>query len=162
LADMTATIASGSTDAATRLLAPAASTCDGLRSGNFRLVDVAGGRLDGVTRFDASTLGYGLPDGTTGALVDEGSCRCTTPSGDATLLFSARSGFGALVSVPDNRPSFVLLGIPDQAIAVAELAGTWNYVTYMITTAAGTFAPTYGSFSIDAAGNLSNAISCVN
>ena len=162
LGNLTAAIETGSTDAATRLLQPAAASCDGLRSGGVRLVAPAGARTQGVTQFDATTLSYVLPDGTTGTLTDNGGCSFTTADGTAVLI-STRSGFTAAVAPPRNgNPPFLFFGIPEQTILLPELAGTWNYVAYLTTTAVLALKPTTGYFSLDAAGKAGNNFSCVN
>jgi hypothetical protein len=159
LQDVVIALASGSTDAAQRLLEPAATGCDGLRSGAFRLVVPTDSRLYGVTQFDAATLGYTLPDGTSDHLIDTGTCSYSTPNGD-TLLF-AKSGFLALV-VAGKAPALVI-GIPEQSVGLSELAGTWNYVAFLadVTAATPQLVPTNGYFTLDAAGKISQHFACV-
>ncbi|MGE5117916.1 MAG: hypothetical protein ACM3N6_15645, partial [Betaproteobacteria bacterium] len=109
LQDLITALASGSTDAAKRLLEPVATTCDGLRSGPFRLAVPSDSKLYGVIQFDATTLVVTLPDGTTAQLVDNGTCSFSTADGN-TLLFS-KSGFAALV-LASKTPSLIL-GVPE-------------------------------------------------
>ncbi len=159
LGDLTGAIASGSTDAATRLLQPVAPGCAGLRSGGIRLME--SDSLLGVTQFDATTLGYVLPDGTSGTLTDNGGCSFT--AADGTVVLFARSGLIAVVTPAANgKPSAAFLGIPDQSIALSELAGSWNYVAYTPNASATALTPSTGYFNLDAFGKVSNNFACIN
>jgi len=103
------------------------------------------------------------PDGTRGTLTDNGGCSFTTSDGATVLL--AKSGFAVVVTAGGNgKGPALVFGMPEQQIAPAELAGTWNYVSYVadLTAAAPTLAPLNGSFTLDGAGRASANLACVN
>jgi hypothetical protein len=116
-----------------------------------------------VTQFDATTLQYTVPDGSTGTLTDNGGCSFATADG-STVLWS-KSGFAAIVAARSNgNPPALVFGMPEQDVALSELAGTWNYVAYLadLTVPVPALSPSNGYFTLDGAGRTSANFACVN
>ncbi len=156
LAALTTTIASGSPAApanpstaeavtlpADLLLKPKAATCAWLASARYRLVKQAPSPASTVTAvdtvdFDAPTLTFRLPGTQTvvDTLTPNGNCRFSTPAG-ADIVVSpagvlvARATIGAdddSVAISARGTTRTIVGLPVQDIAVADVAGIWNYI----------------------------------
>lgn len=123
----TAVASSDATPASiTTMLAPAASTCTGLKSGQYHALDKSLATITEAAQLvtvDAAKLTIALNSGTF-ALTDAGNCHFTSSVAD---FYFAKSGVG--VAVPtDNKVPVVL--VPSQKTAVSEFAGTWNILWY--------------------------------
>ena len=157
LAALTTTIASGSPVAtpavasseptlpADLLLKPKASNCASAASTSYRLIKQAPSPTSTVTAvdtvdFDAPSLTLRLPGTTTvfDTLTPNGNCRYTGSSG-ADIVVSpagvlvARATLGADdtgVATSARGTTRMIVGLPVQAIAVADLAGTWNTASW--------------------------------
>ncbi len=125
------------------LLRPKAANCASLASGRYRLVKQAASPGDTVTAlelmdFDAATLSFtsvaNPADGF--SLVANGNCRYTLQNGpqDQVLVspagvLVARVGIGAdddTVALSVRGTTRLIVGLPVQTVAVADLAGNWN------------------------------------
>lgn len=107
-------------------LAPAASTCAGLKSGQYHALDKSLPTITEAAQLvtvDASKLTIALNSGTV-ALTDAGNCHFTSSVAD---FYFAKSGVGVAVPM-DNKAPVVL--VPAQKTAISEFAGTWNILWY--------------------------------
>lgn len=112
---------------AAQLLAGAAPNCNALRSGAYRVVFAGpNGGVDRVT-LDAPTLTLTGSDGAVEALVANGDCRYTVPSGGDLLVTQA--GLGVVRSREGPGGSH-LLGVvfPEQVHPVSVTQGEWNLI----------------------------------
>ncbi len=109
------------------VLAPAASDCAGLKSGRLRVLDFASTENFLIT-IDAAAL-TATSDGTTITMTKNGACDYTLNDGSATRALVARSGLVVLVT---NSGADVAtgLGIPEQKLDVAAMAGRYDRVQY--------------------------------
>jgi len=141
-----ATYSSAASLPAELLLKPQASNCSALRSGSYRVVKLAPslttGASDAVTtteimNFDASTLTATWADGESTVWTGTGNCSYNVTGGNFEAFVSqagvivVRAHVGAddtSTSAPDTMRIVVML--PKQDIAVSELAGTWNVLSW--------------------------------
>ena len=149
----------GSPAAVETVIQPRAANCAGLRSGSMRAI----GMLETdpafrtqVIQVDAGTLAVRESDGSISTFTDNGSCEFGTPYG--TLLVS-RGGFA--VFRPTMASGGVSILIPEQKLALAELAGTWNALEYSRDVATKPFEPFGDYFTLDAAGKVVSSFTCV-
>ena len=153
LAALTTTVANGSPVAnpavgtadpslpAELLLKPKAANCASIASGSYRLIKQAPSPSSTVTAvdtvdFDAATLTLRLPGTQTvvATWTANGNCRYTSGDG-ADIVVSpagvavARATIGAddtSVAASARGTSRMVVGLPVQTMAVADLAGSWN------------------------------------
>lgn len=154
LAALTTTIAAGSPAApapsptaseatatlpADLLLKPKAANCTSLATGSFRLIFQAPSTGSTVTAvdtldFDAPTLTARVAGQNAVTWTANGNCRYTTPDG-AEIVVSpsgvvvARVNIGATdtrVAASARGTTRVVVGLPVQTIALADMAGTYN------------------------------------
>ena len=140
------------------ILQTSATTCAGLRSGRYRAINP--GETDPVfatqvIQIDATALTVKQSDGTVGTLTDLGNCAFDTLEGTLLVAPSGFAVFHSSVSAFENA-----LLIPEQTIALSELAGTWNFVSYDRDASTLPFKPTTGYFTLDAAGHPSSNFTC--
>ncbi len=158
LADLAAALVAnpGSPAAIQTALAPAASSCPGLRTLPVVFVGLGGFTTATV---DSATLavtydGNVLPPAT---LTDLGNCRFGSTSG-STSLVSASSV--SAIRVPAGGGNFAMaFGIPRQELPLSALAGTWNFVAYISDNGA-PFGPAHGSVVLDGAGRFTAFSGC--
>ena len=144
------------------ILQTASAACAGLRSGRYRTIDPLGTDLafnTQVVEVDAVALTVKESDGLLNTLVDTGNCSFGL---DGNTLLVAQSGFGVF------RPPAALssgkgfsIAMPEQALALSELAGTWNYVSYYRDAPIQPFMPSAGYFTLDPTGKVSNNFECI-
>ena len=124
------------------LLKPKAANCASLASGSYRLIRFAASPGSTVTavetfNFDAPTLTFsnGNPADTF-TMTPNGNCRFSIGT-DADIVVSpagvmvARAFIGSnddTVAVPARGTTRMIVMLPVQTIAVADLAGTWNLI----------------------------------
>lgn len=164
LADLGAAInANGSAPAVVQtLLQPVATSCAGLRSGKYRLLDTAMNGVDAATplvTIDAVGLKYTDAAGTVKPLAAEGGCLFSLDSG-AIKAYVAPSGAAVLRYPVSQTLSRAALLLPEQAVPVAELAGNWNILTYGSETAGTAPVPGYSTETIDATGKTTAGADC--
>lgn len=113
------------------LLKPAAAGCAALRSGSFRAATLANG-LTRVSRMviNASTPAITNADGTSTKLLANGACRYTLDDASKSELVVSQSGV-LQMRVPDGATFVVAIAIPEQLHDLAEMAGVWNYASYL-------------------------------
>jgi hypothetical protein len=124
------------------LLKPKAPNCASLASGSFRVIKLAPSTGNTVTAvdtvdFDAPTLTMTVP-GSPGSTVwtANGNCRYSTPDGAdvvvspaGVLVARANIGLDDTSVAPAARGTTrMVIGLPVQSIAVADLAGNWNAI----------------------------------
>ena len=127
------------------LLKPKASNCGSAASTSYRLIKQAPSPTGTVTAvdtvdFDAATLTLRLPGTTTviDTFTPNGNCRYTGTGGSDIVvspagLLVARATIGAddtSVAASARGTTRMIVGLPVQAIAVADLAGTWNTASW--------------------------------
>ena len=142
------------------ILQPAAASCAGLRTGTYRNIDVTGGHSE-LLKFDATALTVTFPsDGAVDTLTDDGGCQFTAGAGGSepgTVLFN-KSGVAIVRDGPAGSPAPAEVIIPEQTIALSELAGSWNALGYELDGA--TYKAAAITFSFDAAGKGSAGAEC--
>ncbi|HEX3140150.1 MAG TPA: hypothetical protein VHQ87_08855 [Rhizobacter sp.] len=147
------------------LLLPKAENCAALRSTNYRLIKLASSAgTSGVSAIEtmsinAATLTATFGDASTTTLVANGNCRYTLPDlqGEAMVSPAGVMVIRALVGADDDsvgvndRDKFhMILGLPVQsALAVGDLAGSWNFIGMNRETTA---TPSGGTLTITASG----------
>ena len=180
LAVLTTTIANGSpsstgntgtTEAASLpadlLLKSKASNCASLASATYRLIKMAPSPGSTVTAFetvdfDAPTLSLRLPGTTTvvATFTANGNCRFSSNTG-ADIVVSpagvmvARAPIGLdddTVALSARGTTRMIVGLPVQAIAVADLGGNWNAIGWERNDANTAFEETGYTFSVAGTG----------
>lgn len=166
LSDVTTTlVASGGTAAPLlTLLQPASATCAGLRSGRYRAINPSEPNpkwANHVFQFNADTLKTTFWDATSATLVDKGGCSFT--DGGTTQLLVTRSGVTVARNTPTATPTQTAVSVilPEQTIALSELAGTWNAMGYVRATALGPLKPSNAVFTLSATGQFSAGSDCL-
>jgi len=165
----------GSTGVATLppalLLKPQASNCAALRSADYRLLKIAPslttGAADPVTAavtmsFDATTLTATFGPNDTQTLTAAGNCQYTTPDGgDVVVSPSGVIVVRTFVGADDDTTSDggkvrMLIAVPVQSIAVAELEGDWNLLDWDFESA-GVQAPHADVIHVNASGAVTSS-----
>ena len=162
LAELTAAVAAGAP--VQTIVQATSSSCAGLRSGRYRVVDPAATDPAWATHIEtinAATLAVTHPDNTTGTLTSTGGCTFTGADG-VTAILVAKSGVAVarspLPAPSTSRTTAILL--PEQTIPLAELAGTWNLLSYNRDNGTAPYAPGQSYFTVDASGKFSNGFEC--
>jgi len=142
------------------LLQPVAASCAGLRSGSYRAINPNESDpawANHVFTFDAATLTAKFFDNSTMLLADQGNCVFSADT--STLLVSKSGAIVALdaVSATQNTVSII---IPEQTIALSELAGTWNVLSFERASAGAALKPSSATFTLDATGKFSAGSDC--
>jgi hypothetical protein len=148
------------------LLQPAAANCAALRTGTYRIVmPVLGAALSsqyGLATINASALSIARPDGSAGTLVANGACRFTdadlSTGYSADIVVSQAGVLLARYTAGGIARNFI--GLPEQAHALADLAGNWN-LAGMSPNGLVDVAVT-GSATLNSAGLLSAVVACQN
>ncbi len=163
LADVTtALVASGADSPAPvlTLLKPVVATCSGLRSGSYRAINPNESDpawANHVFTFDAATLTAKFFDNSTMLLADQGNC--VFGAGTTKLLVSKSGAIVALDAVSDTQNTVSII-IPEQTIALSELAGTWNVLSFERASAGTALKPSSATFTLDATGKFSAGSDC--
>ncbi|MCA0175330.1 MAG: hypothetical protein LCH73_03425 [Proteobacteria bacterium] len=167
------TLAQASTPAGTSLvpsLPPAlllrapASGCASLRTGSYRLVLAHDGTSTPATEriaVDAAAMTLVNERGDTMPLTDQGGCRFTANQ-DAGLSAELAVSAAGLVAVRWGTPVGFRAGVmlPEQTIALADLAGEWNNIAMDRTDADNTPHLTRVTITLDAGGLLTTLSHC--
>ena len=139
------------------LLKTAAANCPALRSGTYRMIHPQAGTnladQHGKFTIDAATLAVVNDDGSPGTWVANGTCRYLDDNGQSDIVVSPAGVLLVRYIDTDTSPATrkVLVGFPEQAHTLAELAGDWNTIglehieggsTYFGRAATGTFTAT--------------------
>lgn len=152
------------------LLRPKASNCNALRSTNYRIVKLTTSSVaDDTSAFtaiemvtiDAVNLTATFArDGEVMTLTPNGNCRYTLPEGDAMVspagvmvLRHMVGGDDDSVGAGDRGANRLMIGMPVQTLALADLAGNWNFIGV---DREATAMPVSGSLTIGAAGEVTN------
>jgi hypothetical protein len=168
LSALTAAIAAnpGAPSVITAPLAPAAADCAWLKSGKYRMIEPF--ESDPLLRsyvitIDAVAKTAKLPDGTTASFTSNGACQFTSDSPEETIRIMV-SQAGALVVYSDFKPPQtgrdITIGLPDQTLPLAELAGTWNIAGWG-PIAPASFVAATAELTFDASGNATAASACL-
>lgn len=153
---------------------PAAAHCASARSGSYRLFDpylgssLYQGRVEKIS-LDAATMkmSYSTDNYTVTASAVAGKpCEFTTSDGAKTWVFSP-SGVHVMrlnLSQPGGGSSSQMwIGLPEQTVALADLAGTWNSVEYEnvgVEGFAGSYRNSYAAVTVDGTGRISAGLDC--
>ena len=164
LADVTAAVVAnpGSTAPVTTMLQPAAAGCASLKSGTYRALDLLAGDAgdNWKIQIDATALTVAYPDGTSEVLVDQGGCHFTLVSDEPASIYVSKSGVSVVRDGADTVPATPVLVLPEQTIAVSELAGTWNVMSHERGDPGEPTIPLALTLSFDANGNLTGGAEC--
>lgn len=161
LSEVATAVATSTGDGATTVnstlataLAPASSSCAGLKSGAFRVIDFDGGTSQIVT-FDASALT--ATDGSASFALTPGASACDFTLTGGTRMLVARSGLAVLLdgSGPSGSVSVV---VPEQELDLAALAGVYNRVQYGASFDAS--VGDFGTVTFDGAGRNTASVNC--
>ena len=140
---------------------PFAANCSALRSGRYRIVSLesspTGQFATDTATLNATTLVAANSDGSTDTLVPNGNCRFTN-AGGADIVVSAAGVLG----IRSGGSGHARVGFPEQAHALADLAGTWNKLGFNTTVNGGPFAVDAATATIDAAGAVSAISYCAD
>jgi len=118
------------------ILSPAASSCAALHSGNYRVInpyETDPAWKHHVMALNAATLTATFHDGSSVTLVSNGDCKFTIDNTDFTdTVLVAPTGILVVYSQSKTTPSLrtMTVGLPEQALPLSELAGTWNTVDW--------------------------------
>ncbi len=151
----TSTVGSStSTSTVTTVLAAASSECPGLKTGTLRMIDFNDGWNDKIA-VDATALTV-TAGGTKYTLTKNAACDYTVNDDVSTRVLVARSGMAVLLQGTGTGTGGVAgVAIPEQALDVAALAGTYDRVQYGTT-----FDPEVGDFGTTVfASNGANGLS---
>jgi hypothetical protein len=143
------------------LLQPAASGCAALHSGNFQALDPYSSSAP-VTRVkvDAASLKVTDAKGSVKSWTSDSACAYSTDGG-ATKAYVAKSGIIVVRYPESSTVSRTMLLLPEQALPLAELAGTWNIAAYGADTAGGFTAPSFSVETLDASSKVTAGADCV-
>lgn len=143
------------------MLQPSHPSCAGLRTGTYRDIDVAGGHSE-LLEVDAAALTVTFPsDGAIDTLSADGGCQFTAGSGsEAGTVLVNKSGVAIVRNGPVGSPAQAEVIIPEQKIALAELAGTWNAFGYESDGPGDPYKAAVITFALDAAGQGSAGAEC--
>ncbi|WP_370637423.1 hypothetical protein [Cupriavidus sp. AU9028] len=136
-------------------LQPASASCAGLRTGAYRMINLAIGGISQTVALDAQTMTISVPGETesgTLPITPEANEACRFNVDGLSALVS-RSGITVINAASMGAPPFLML--PQQTISIAELAGDWNGLGFEAET--GELAPTRITLKIDANGVISGA-----
>lgn len=156
LAELSEAVASNAGAEAIRTaLQPASASCAGLRTGQYRMINLVAGGFSQSVALDADAMTISVT-GETGSgtlsITPEANEACRFNVDGLSALVS-RSGITVINGAPFQVPPFLML--PQQSISLAELAGDWNGLGFEAET--GTLAPTRITLKIDAKGVISGA-----
>lgn len=147
------------------LLQPVASSCSKLRSGVYRVLDPGNtANPYGRVKINAVEMNYGDASGVGGTLPmlaspDDGSCVFTL-NGGRTKAYVSAGGLIVLRDAPVGEPAGAALLIPEQAIPLAELAGSWNLGFWGRGSPDGIDSAAYGTQTFDATGRTTAGADC--
>lgn len=146
------------------LLKPAAANCAALRSGAYRVVlfeTAAAGQYatDKVT-IDAAALIVTNGDGTTNTMIPVGTCRYTNAKGGEFVV--SQAGVIAIRAPNDAGAYRNGIAFPEQAHAVAELAGDWNSLGFERNTTTGSYAADAATVTLGSDGKVSALTYCAD
>lgn len=171
LAELTTAVAtSGDTAAPVQtILKPAATSCAGLRSGNY--VAINPNETDPawqahVFALDAATLTATFHDASSVTLTDDGGCAYSVADDgiSSTKVLVSKSGLAVsrdtFTSGVNAGKTDVGVVIPAQAIPLSELTGSWSLVDYFRDTGMTSFVPGRGLLTVDAAGKVTAYMAC--
>jgi hypothetical protein len=128
LADVSAAIAANPSAPAPvqTILQPAATSCAGLRTGAYRLVELTS-NLSEVVQIDAAAMTFTNADGSSEPIFDQGNCRFTvTEDANPGVLTVSKSGVAVVRDGGGGTLGKAMLLLPEQSMPVSELAGTWH------------------------------------
>ena len=100
------------------------------------------------------------PDGTSEVLVDQGGCHFTLVSDEPASIYVSKSGVSVVRDGADSVPATPVLVLPEQTIAVSELAGTWNVMSHERGDPGEPTIPLALTLTFDANGNLTGGAEC--
>ena len=151
---------------------PAAAHCASARSGNYRLFSVRPyaiyrGRIDRVI-LDATTMTRIYPEDPYSDVLSAVAgkpCEFTAPEGENSFVFSASGVFVdrySFSAVNGSSPAQMLIGMPEQTVALADLAGTWNTVGYENdgSNSPAPYKNSYATVTVDRAGRITAGLDC--
>lgn len=143
------------------ILKPVVSSCAGLRSGSYRSLNPNESDpawANHVFTFDATTLTATFFDASTATLSDKGNCVFGI---DTTQLLVSKSGAVVALDAVSATQNTVSIIIPEQTIALSELAGSWNVLSFERASAGAALKPSTATFTLDAAGKFTAGSDCV-
>jgi hypothetical protein len=149
------------------LLKPAASHCQALRSGSYRMVLPAKGSAlaeqTGTITVDAQTLSVTYTEGSPGTWTP-GSDTCHfTDDGGKTDMFVTQAGVIVARYTNDDGASYAVgIGLPVQTHTLADLAGTWNASGLSENDAGTAYTAVTGTVTVNDAGVVSGVTWCQN
>lgn len=158
----------GEFDPVRTILAPAAATCSGLRSGRYRLIrlyETDPLRQAAILEIDAVALAAVDTDGAPRTLTADAGQPCQfslARPGETNTLIASQAGILVVYTQSTTSDArAVALGLPEQVLPVSELAGTWNSARWAPTAspAPGRVA-TAGVTVVDSSGAVTASSSC--
>jgi hypothetical protein len=173
LAEVSSAVANSATSSAPAqtILQPATTSCAGMRSGKYRVLNPHEAGHDGthlahLISVDAKTLKAADDldvDHTPIAITADAAsaCKFTLPGafGPSTVLVS-KSGLTVMLAPSSTGQMRTSIVLPEQSLPLSELAGIWNFLQYKRDSATAGFAPASGTATIDAAGKLVSGTDC--
>jgi hypothetical protein len=111
-------------------------------------------------QIDATALTVAYPDGTSEVLVDQGGCHFTLVSDEPASIYVSKSGVSVVRDGADTVPAAPVLVLPEQTIALSELAGTWNGMSHERGDPGEPTIPLALTFAFDANGKLTAGADC--
>lgn len=143
-------------EVAKRLLQPATSRCAGLRSGRFRVLNMNGETVDeaaSVATLDALALKFTDARGqTTSLATTDQVCQLVARGSDRAVYVDA-SGLAMAHGEADG----VSLLLPEQNVALADLAGQWNVIAFQ---GEGSLSSYHGTMALDDTGKVTAETEC--
>ncbi|HSV58962.1 MAG TPA: hypothetical protein VLJ19_08705 [Variovorax sp.] len=142
------------------ILQPAAASCAGLRNGNYRTIQVTTDHYERV-RVDSAALTVTYEsDNAVDTLTDAGGCQFGIGGAEPETLLVNKSGVAIMREGAPDSPAAVEVIIPEQTIALSELAGTWNALGYESDGPDDPYKAAAITFTFDAAGQGSAGAEC--
>ncbi|HQR71136.1 MAG TPA: hypothetical protein PLE54_11070, partial [Burkholderiaceae bacterium] len=172
IAQVTASIAQNPTAPAVvaRVFAPSAADCKWLKSGKYRVIsrDESDPKFRfELVEFDAKALNVKSADGNTYSFTSDGSCQFQltklNPNDDTVKLIVSSGG---VILIDDEEPNgrrHLQIALPEQALPIAELAGTKNFAAWVPANIpiAGRAAAVNVEVTLDSTGQITASKTCV-
>ena len=138
------------------IVQPTAASCVGLRSGEYRYLDLIGGETF-LVNVDAPALRITHAEGEE-ALIANGNCKFSIGETEPAMWFTSKSGV-TLIRNGGSTATPALL-IPNQTIALSDLAGDWNMLGYERDSEGQPYEPSKITFTLTAAGQVTAGADC--
>lgn len=153
--------------AAKTLLTDPVANCPAARNVTYRIIGTGGGfgktsSTDLTKGTFSSNWNDGTSETTTVSFSPTTACQFTATNSSSTLNGAFASSGMFIVRDPGstNSTAGLGIGIPEQTIALADLAGTWNFLEYSYDSGSAAWQNYQSLITLDASGNVTSNQDC--